>query len=606
MTMLAGIAGQEAACLAVLLAAVEPGLGGVLLIGAGGTGKSAIARAMEGVLPEGTPFVTVPLHADGPALTGAIDWERSVAEGRRVLRPGLLERARGGVLLLDDLHLLSPETAGLLSRAAGVTLVATARSAEGDLSRHLLDRFGLVAPMALLHRPAERRAVLIAALAGPDPGAADRAGRLVAAARSRLLRLPVLAPLVEEAIAILAEEADAEGHRGELFLARAARALAAWEGAPAVTIGHVERMAPLVLEHRRRQERAGETPPEEQRDEAGDSGASQDTPGDGSPPPPDGAQDHSAGADAGPDDHPGDPSEGIEPPRDGGRPREEVMETGESFQVRPIRPPKDRVRRHCQGRRSPSAARGRTGHVIRTVDRGEPGDIALMATLRAAAPFQRARGREGRILIVKDDLRYCRREGHVSSLVLFLVDASGSMGAARRMVAVKGAVRSLLMDCYQKRDRVALAAFRRDDAELVLPPTRSVERAERRLDGLPVGGRTPLAAGFVEAGRVIRQEQRRDPRGRILLVLLSDGRANQALAGGQPLDESRNAARLLAGRPGLDILVIDTEDKRSFHRADLARQLAADLAADYVTLSDLAAPDLADLVRATRRRLSFH
>ncbi|NLH83174.1 MAG: VWA domain-containing protein, partial [Phyllobacteriaceae bacterium] len=196
--------------------------------------------------------------------------------------------------------------------------------------------------------------------------------------------------------------------------------------------------------------------------------------------------------------------------------------------------------------------------------------------------------------------RFRRRERRMGHLVLFVVDGSGSMGAQRRMVAVKGAVQSLLIDCYQRRDRVGLIVFRKDRAELVLPPTRSVEMAGRRLATLPVGGKTPLAAGLLEAARVVERARLREPETRVLMVVLSDGRANHSLTGSKPLEEVRRAVGHLSAMPGLDVVVVDTEDKRSFHRTDLARALATDLRATYSTIEDLAARDLVALVRNAR------
>ena len=588
MSLLPGIWGQEAACLAVILAAVNPAVGGVLLAGPHGTAKSTIARRLREMLPDDRPFVTLPLSAGEETLLGGVDLERTVKEGRRVMLPGLMERAQGGALFIDDLHLLPRDLAGLLAGAEGILLVATANPAEGELSPHLLDRFGLAAAMTDLRRPDQRRRVLDAALPPPDPAAARILARRIAKARDQMAALPRLSERVREAIHALVEEAACPGHRGDLFLAEAARALAAWEAAPAVTAGHVERVAPLVLDHRRRD--AQEPPPPPQSDDA--------------PPPNDDASDQRP-----PSSSNNSPGQGEQRPADStdgdgsssdSATREEVMAVGETFAIRRMALAKDRLRRRCSGRRTKSHVKGPDGRTIRTESHGERGDIHLGASLRAAAPFQFLRGRSDRVLVEEQDLRYRRRERRMGHLVLFVVDGSGSMGAQRRMVAIKGAVQSLLLDCYQKRDRVGLIVFRKDHAELVLPPTRSVELARRRLATVAVGGKTPLAAGLAEAARVAEKALRREPETRILLVMLSDGRANHSSSGAKPLEESARAARLLAAMPGLDAMVVDTEDKRSFHRTDMARTLALDLGASYSTIEGLAAPDLAALVRQAR------
>ncbi len=177
-------------------------------------------------------------------------------------------------------------------------------------------------------------------------------------------------------------------------------------------------------------------------------------------------------------------------------------------------------------------------------------------------------------------------------LVVFVVDGSGSMGAQQRMVAAKGAVQSLLMDCYRKRDRVAMIVFRKDGAELVLPPTSSVALASRRLAVLPVGGKTPLAAGLLETLRLVERVGRSHPEERFLVILVTDGRGNCPLPGSARKDQVGALARLLAERPGCDFVVVDTENKGDLLKADLALELARHLDAAYCTIDSLKAGDL--------------
>jgi magnesium chelatase subunit D len=216
----------------------------------------------------------------------------------------------------------------------------------------------------------------------------------------------------------------------------------------------------------------------------------------------------------------------------------------------------------------------------------------LVGTLAAAAPHQRARGAAGPGLTLhRDDLREAVREGREGNLVLFVVDASGSMAARARMGAVKGAVLSLLLDAYQRRDKVGLISFRGATAELLLPPTSSVEAAAARLTNLPTGGRTPLEAGLLEAHAVLARERLRDPQRRALLVVVTDGRHT---AGGDPA----RAADLLA-RTGLASVVVDCESGPV--RLGLAATLAGQLGGICLQLGELAAGELADSVRALRK-----
>jgi magnesium chelatase subunit D len=246
------------------------------------------------------------------------------------------------------------------------------------------------------------------------------------------------------------------------------------------------------------------------------------------------------------------------------------------------------------GRRS----RAETGHGRTTRAERPPrrllGALHLTGTLLAAAPHQRARGRTGPGLLLRpDDLRAAVREGREGNLVLFAVDASGSMAARQRMGAVKGAVLSLLLDAYQRRDKVGLVTFRGTGAEVVLPPTSSVEAAAARLATLPTGGRTPLAAGLLRAAETLRVERVRDPRRRPLLVVVTDGRAT---GGPAPLEHAAAAARLL---DGVASVVVDCESGAV--RLGLAARLATDLGGEYVRLDELSADGLSGLVRDVRR-----
>jgi magnesium chelatase subunit D len=256
--------------------------------------------------------------------------------------------------------------------------------------------------------------------------------------------------------------------------------------------------------------------------------------------------------------------------------------------VKPLRVPG--LGQGASGRRSRAITPiGRT-IATRPIAAGGSGSRALHlpATLLAAAPHQQARGRDsGGLRLQRGDLRVAVREGREGNLVLFCVDASGSMAARKRMTAVKGAVLSLLLDAYQRRDRVGLVTFRGATAELALPPTGAVEAARARLDALPTGGRTPLAAGLLRARKVIATERIRDPQRRPLLIVVTDGRHTSGV------DPASIAAEL--ARTGVRSVVVDCE--RGPVRLGLAGRLAGYLAGDLVTLDDLRADTLADLVR---------
>ncbi|MEW6459479.1 MAG: VWA domain-containing protein, partial [Bacillota bacterium] len=280
---------------------------------------------------------------------------------------------------------------------------------------------------------------------------------------------------------------------------------------------------------------------------------------------------------------------------------ETVFAADEPFRVKRIEYERDRVLRKGSGRRSRTRTPTKAGRYVRATLRRERDDLAFDATLRAAAPFQKQRARDGvAVAVESQDIREKVREKRIGNFLVFVVDASGSMGAQQRMVAAKGAVLSLLLDAYQKRDRVGMVAFKGEHAEVLLPPTNSVELAERRLAELPTGGRTPLAAGLLKAYEVARAHLFKDPNLSPLLIVISDGRGNVGLGGG-PREDLRRVAALVHEEARIKTLVVDVE-KDGFLSFGLARGLAAALDAEYYKIEDLKADTLVEAVRTIQGR----
>ncbi|MBP0461133.1 putative cobaltochelatase, partial [Streptomyces montanisoli] len=595
------VVGMDDLRLALLLNAVSPAVGGVLVRGEKGTAKSTAVRALSALLPQVgvvagcrfscDPAAPDPLCPDGPhgneptvhrpsrmvelpvgasedRLVGALDIERALAEGVKAFEPGLLAEAHRGVLYVDEVNLLHDHLVDLLLDAAamgasyvereGVSvrhasrflLVGTMNPEEGELRPQLLDRFGLTVEVAASREPGSRVEVVRRRLAYDDDPEAfaahweDREGALrdrIAAARA-LLPEVTLDDGVLHRIAATCAAFEVDGMRADIVMARTATALAAWAGRTSVTADDVRQAALLALPHRRRRnpfdapgldedkldealaDSAAEPDGEDGQD-GGDGGEGPDDdpdPGPGGPggrgpedrggPAPDGPASDGAGASG---SSGSGPSEGGVPAQGSPQaPERPAASAGEPFRAKVLTVPG--LGEGAAGRRS----RARTEHGRTTGSRRPRGALTklhLAATVRAAAPHQRARGRSGPGLVVRaDDLRQATREGREGNLVLFLVDASGSMAARRRMGAVKGAVLSLLLDAYQRRDKVGLITFRGRDASLALPPTSSVDAAAARLESLPTGGRTPLAAGLLKAHDVLRVERLRDPARRAL------------------------------------------------------------------------------------------
>ncbi len=271
---------------------------------------------------------------------------------------------------------------------------------------------------------------------------------------------------------------------------------------------------------------------------------------------------------------------------------------GATFKVKPITTAKDRVLRRGSGRRSRSRVLLKQGRYVASRPGNRRGDIALDATIRAAAPYQkqRAAGNGLAIRLTADDIREKIRERRMGNFLLFTVDASGSMGARGRMAASKGAIMSLLLDAYQKRDKVAMISFRRDQARVNLPPTGSVELAGRLLAEMPVGGRTPLSAGLAKTYEQVRNVLLKDPTARPIVILITDGKANAALGRGKPVAEALELAAALAREKRARYIVVDTEEK-GLVTFGLARRLAAALEAAYFRIDDLKARELVSIVK---------
>ncbi|MFF4043161.1 putative cobaltochelatase [Streptomyces sp. NPDC001816] len=648
------VVGQDDLRLALLLNAVSPAVGGVLVRGEKGTAKSTAVRALSALLPQVSvvpgcrfscdPAAPEPSCPDGPheagagaarparmvelpvgasedRLVGALDIERALAEGVKAFEPGLLADAHRGILYVDEVNLLHDHLVDLLLDAAamgasyvereGVSvrhaarflLVGTMNPEEGELRPQLLDRFGLTVEVAASREPDQRVEVVRRRLAYDDDpaGFAARWADEEAAVRARIVAARELLPQVRlgdgalRQIAATCAAFEVDGMRADIVMARTATALAAWAGRTDVLAEDVRQAALLALPHRRRrnpfdapgldEDKLDETLEEFGGSDDEDPDPDPDGPGGGGGQPP-----QSDGGPQGGGDTAAQPEAGESgQPQTSGAREQQAVRAAEPFRTKALSVPG--IGEGAAGRRS----RARTEHGRTTGARRPRGTLTklhLAATVLAAAPHQRARGRSGPGLVLRrDDLRQATREGREGNLVLFVVDASGSMAARQRMSAVKGAVLSLLLDAYQRRDKVGLVTFRGAAADVALPPTSSVDAAAARLESLPTGGRTPLAAGLLKAHEVLRVERLRDPARRALVVVVTDGRAT---GGPEPVALAGRAARLFAAE-GVASVVVDCESGPV--RLGLAGQLAGELGGTAVTLDELRADSIAGLVR---------
>ena len=613
------VVGSDDLALSLTLCAVSPSIGGVLVRGEKGTAKSTTVRAHAALLPPigvvdecrfaCDPLAPDPTCPDGPhpaqaaarlrpvrlvelpvgaaedRVTGALHLAKALSERTAEYEPGLLALANRGVLYVDEVNLLHDHLVDLLLDAAAMgrstverdgvsvehmskfVLVGTMNPEEGELRPQLLDRFGLAVDVAAPRDPQLRAEIVRRRMAfDADPeGFTARWAERDAAWSQRVVTARELLPQVvlgDDALVSIAEVCaafDVDGMRADLVTARTAVAHAAWQGRTAVTKEDIAAAARLALPHRRRRNPFDSSTGS---DDLLDELLGNDDPG---------PDDDPGGGESAPDETAGDAPSGA-----GGTSSSTVSAASDPYRTTVFSV--DRVGRGAAGRRSRAVTT-----IGRTVGnrRGDSGAIHLPATIRASATAP-ADGWAVRRKII---------EGREANLVLLCVDASGSMAARNRMVQVKTAVLSLLLDAYRRRDTVGLVTFRGDRATLALPPTNSVDVAATRLRELPAGGRTPLAEGLIEAAEVIRRHGLRNPERRALLVVVTDGRAT---SGKDAVRRSLGAADIIAAQ-GLSSVVVDSETGR--FRMGLAAGLAERLGAEYVPVGEVDADALTDIVR---------
>jgi magnesium chelatase subunit D len=590
------IVGHDQLRLALVLCAVRPEIGGVLIRGEKGTAKSTAVRALAAVLSQvdsQSRLVELPIGATEDRVVGSLDLQKVLRDGEHAFSPGLLARAHGGVLYVDEVNLLHDHLVDIMLDAAAMgrvhierdgishshearfVLIGTMNPEEGELRPQLLDRFGLTVDVHASRDVAVRSEVIRQRLAyEADPaGFAERhAGqdselaRRIAAARSRVADV-VLPDAELNRIAALCAAFDVDGMRADLVVARTAVAHAAWRGVGVVEQQDIRVAAELALPHRRR------------RDPFDDPGLD-----------PAQLDEALASTDGEPEPDPDPPGGGQATEGSSGR---SAPQGNSSSAPRPAAPPAATFRTRTltvpgvgegnPGRRS--RARNRSGAVVTATEApGQGHGLHLFATVLTAAG-------NGRLRPQPEDVRRAVRVGREGNLVIFVVDASGSMAARDRMSAVSGAALSLLRDAYQRRDKVAVITFRQDGARVLLPPTASAHIASRRLTRFDTGGTTPLAQGLLAARDVVVRERVRDRTRRPLIVVLTDGRAT---GGPDPLGRSRSAARRLVAE-GAAAVVVDCET--SYVRLGLAADLAEHLEAPLLQLEQLRADYLAQAVR---------
>lgn len=625
------ICGAEKAKEAILLTLVNPHAGGLLLSGEKGTGKSTLVRSARELLD--APWVEVPISITEDRLFGAIDAEEAIRSGHKKLLPGLIDEANDGLLYIDDANLLRDDllSAILNIREAGgyrlerdglseqresrFTVLSVMNPESGTLSSSSLDRFGLFAQIEPATDDKTRIEIIRRVLDFEKDGLAFRKKweketealrDQVAKARERLKDVEV-SPAMIQLAAVYTLKAHVAGHRADIYLIEAARAEAALGGRKYVLPKDLEKAAEFILPHRMRKAEEEESrredtenpPPQPPDSEA----PSKDQPQD----PSQSDQDFTRPEQPQPEQTDTEDSQGNENQNDTnaqmsnpkGASRERVDAANLHVNLPPmwIEPAKDRKPKKGSGKRSLTMTDLMQGRYVRAeIPKAKTSDIAFDATLRAAAPYQKARPSNGcAVVIRKDDLRSKVREKRTGNIFLFVVDASGSMGARERMKTVKGVIFKILLDAYQKRDRVGMIAFRKKQAEVLLPVTRSVDFAQKKLASMPTGGKTPLAKGLLKAEDVLDMLYRQDPAQDPVVILITDGRATSPLnEGTNPVTDAMDEAKRI-GRRHLPVAVIDTES--GFIRLGLAKKIAKAMGASYFQVDKMTEDQLLHIWR---------
>ncbi|NLI73395.1 MAG: VWA domain-containing protein [Euryarchaeota archaeon] len=607
------IYGSEEAKNALLCALINPSIRSVLIVGPSGTAKTILSRSVSGYL-SGRRVINIPLNVTEEQLFGGLDFQATLESGIIKEMPGLLGRSDGNIVYIDDANLIDSrlltslldaifkgeiilEREGISSRRPCSTLlIATMNLEEAELNDCVMDRFDLCAHMTSHDEHDAREEILRRNMlfyrnplnfkehySNEDTNIVGRINR------ARQLLPHIL--LDDEALQLITElcaEAGAEGHRAGITMAHASIALAALDERGEVNLRDVENAAKICLSHRWNSDLT--TPPiNDQGDDhrdleyvKGNEDSNNDNPeGDNSP-------NHEIEFEPDLDNPKTDPIDDI------------LFEIGATFEVidylsnHNIR----KITRSRKGKRSLVESDDSSGRYVRPrVPGGTPRDVAFDATIRAAAPYQTRRDRNGLMIVIEEqDIREKVRERRCGYTILFLVDASGSLGVRRRMAAVKGAVFSMLQDSYVQRDHIGLMAFRRDSAEMILPPTRSAEYAYQRLDDLPTGGKTPLATALITASEFMNIYSRAHPGEKCSIVLVTDGRANVPMSEGSDANEEVLKIAENITTPRVKWVVIDTESGRV--KLGNASRLADKLGADIFLLDELSADNISKGIRS--------
>lgn len=620
------VLGLNHAKTAIFIVLVNPRAGGLLISGPRGIGKSTLMRSTQELIER--PWRDIPVSITEDRLFGTIDTEKAIYSGQKKLYPGIINEADQGVLYLDDVNLLREdlldsildiaevgtyqlERDGLSLRCdTSFTVIAAINPESGMLSGACLDQFGLFVNVDNIHDENTRVEILKRTISFEKDCASfcnlwklenEKIKKAIYSAMSLLPKVVVSSAMIRLA-SVYALKAHVSGHRADIYLIEAARALAALAERRYVLPKDLEKAAEFVLPHRMRKNCEQELPQSDELENSDKNNTEKDQESENNNLGDDGEDpsgNHIVEAAGNGSDNDESSSDMPEFPQGAD---DEKVDPADSHVILPplwIQNEKKRFSPKGSGKRNMTRSDERQGRYVKAgIPKGETHDIAIDATLRAAAPHQKGRQSNGCAVVIRhEDIRRKEREKRTGNIFLFLVDASGSMGARERMKAVKGVVFKMLADAYQKRDRVGMIAFRRDRAEVLLPITRSIEFAQKKLAALPTGGKTPLAQGLIKAEDMLDRLYKQDPLQDPVLILITDGRATNSLnKNTDPVRDALSEAERIGHRHML-AAVIDTES--SFIKLGLAKELAQKMGASYFHVDKISEDRLLCIGRQT-------
>ena len=627
------VLGLNHAKTAIFIVLVNPRAGGLLISGPRGIGKSTLMRSTQELIER--PWRDIPVSITEDRLFGTIDTEKAIYSGQKKLYPGIINEADQGVLYLDDVNLLREdlldsildiaevgtyqlERDGLSLRCdTSFTVIAAINPESGMLSGACLDQFGLFVNVDNIHDENTRVEILKRTISFEKDCASfcnlwklenEKIKKAIHSAMSLLPKVVVSSAMIQLA-SVYALKAHVSGHRADIYLIEAARALAALAERRYVLPKDLEKAAEFVLPHRMRKNCEQELPQSDELENSDKNDIEKDQESENNNLGDDGEDpsgNHIVEAAGNGSDNDESSSDMPEFPQGAD---DEKVDPADSHVILPplwIQNEKKRFSPKGSGKRNMTRSDERQGRYVKAgIPKGETHDIAIDATLRAAAPHQKGRRSNGCAVVIRhEDIRRKEREKRTGNIFLFLVDASGSMGARERMKAVKGVVFKMLADAYQKRDRVGMIAFRRDRAEVLLPITRSIEFAQKKLAALPTGGKTPLAQGLIKAEDMLDRLYKQDPLQDTVLILITDGRATNSLnKNTDPVRDALSEAERIGHRHML-AAVIDTES--SFIKLGLAKELAQKMGASYFHVDKISEDRLLCIGRQTAYERGQH